>query len=63
MATERTWEISDLDGKHKRRVTLAQYRAELDARKAMAAPIMTAVRRGDLNAAVVAQAAMRNRFA
>ena len=33
MATERTWEISDIDGSNKRRVTLAQYRAELDAAK------------------------------
>lgn len=30
---ERTWEISDIDGSNKRTVTLAQYRAELDAAK------------------------------
>lgn len=62
MAAERTWEISDIDGKNKRRVTLAQYRAEIEARKVMAAPIMAAVRRGDLKAASEAQAAMRKAF-
>lgn len=36
MTTERTWEISDIDGSNKRTVTLAQYRAELDAAKAKA---------------------------
>ena len=59
MATERTWEISDIDGKNKRTVTLAQFRAEIDARKAMAEPIMDAVRRGDLAGATAAQEAMR----
>lgn len=56
---ERTWEISDAAGR-KRRVTLAEFRAELDARKAMAAPIMDAMRRGDIKACGDAQAAMRN---
>jgi hypothetical protein len=45
-----------------RTVTLAQFRAEIDARKAAAAPIMDAWRRGDLKACEVAQAAMRKRF-
>jgi hypothetical protein len=36
MTTERTWEISDLDGSNKRTVTLTQYRAELDAAKIVA---------------------------
>ena len=31
-----TWEISDIDGSNKRTVTLAQYRAELEAAKAKA---------------------------
>jgi len=34
--TARTWEISDIDGTNKRTVTLAQYRAELDAAAALA---------------------------
>ena len=62
MATERTWEISDIDGKNKRTVTLAQFRAEIDVRKALALPIMAAVRRGDLKAATAAQEAMRKHF-
>lgn len=37
--TERTWEISDIDGANKRTVTLAQYRAEVDAAKAKAEAI------------------------
>jgi hypothetical protein len=60
---ERTWEISDIDGKNKRTVTLAQFRAEIDERKAMTAPIMAAFRRGDLKACEAAQTAMRKRFA
>jgi hypothetical protein len=60
--TQRTWEISDIDGSNKRRVTLAQYRTELDARKAMTKPIMDALRRGDLEACGRAQAAMRKQF-
>lgn len=39
MNTERTWEISDIDGSNKRTVTLAQYRAELDAAKIKAMAI------------------------
>jgi len=39
---ERTWEISDLDGTNKRTVTLAQYRAELDAAKTKALAIFRA---------------------
>jgi hypothetical protein len=34
--TERTWTISDIDGSNVRNITLAQYRAELDAAKAKA---------------------------
>ncbi len=40
--TERTWEISDLDGSNKRTVTLAQYRTELDAAKLKALAIHAA---------------------
>ncbi len=63
MTTERTWEISDIDGSNKRTITLAQYRAELDARKPYTAAIMAAVRSGDLKAVSAAQAAMRKQFA
>jgi hypothetical protein len=59
---KRTWEITDSDGRNKRTVTLAQYRAEIDARKATTAAIMHAWRRGDVKACEVAQAAMRKRF-
>jgi hypothetical protein len=62
MATERTWEISDIDGRNKRTVTLAQFRAELEARKPHAAAIMDAVLAGDLTGCAKAQAAMRARF-
>lgn len=62
MKKEQIFEISDIDGKNKRRVTVSQYRAELDARKAMAHPIMDAFRRGDLKACSDAQAAMRKKF-
>lgn len=62
MQTERTWEISDIDGGNKRHVTLAQFRAELAERKRMAAPIMDALRRGDIEACSAAQAAMSARF-
>ena len=60
--TERTWEISDINGKNKRMVTLAEFRADIEARKAAAAPIMAAFRRGDLKACEAAQTAMRKRF-
>jgi hypothetical protein len=36
---ERTYRISDIDGSNKRTVTLAQYRAELDAAKKKAEAI------------------------
>jgi hypothetical protein len=36
---EREWQIADLDGSNIRTVTLAQYRAELDAAKARALAI------------------------
>lgn len=55
---ERTWEISDIDGKNKRTVTLAQYRSELDAAKARVAPVVAAFWNGDLKAMADAQAAI-----
>ena len=61
--TEQTYEISDIDGKNKRRVTLAQYRAELDARKAAATLVMAAFRSNDIDACAKAQTTMRKRFA
>jgi hypothetical protein len=48
--TERTWEISDIDGSNKRTVTLAQYRAEVDAAKKRAEAIHAA------NCATIAKA-------
>lgn len=60
--TERTWEIGDIDGSNKRTVTPAQYRAELDARKAMTKPIVEAIRAGDIEACAAAQAAFRKAF-
>lgn len=42
MGTERTWEISDIDGSNKRTVTLAQYRAEIDAAKVKATAVAKA---------------------
>jgi hypothetical protein len=62
MNTERTWEISDLDGSNKRTVTLAQYRAELDARKVYTARIAAAVQTGNMKAVIAAQRAMRDAF-
>ena len=59
----RTYEIADIDGSNKRSVTLAQYRAELDARKVYTARIIDAVRRGDIQGCADAQAAMRAKFA
>lgn len=44
MTTERTWEITDLDGSNRRTVTLAQYRAELDAAKIKAMAIFNAAK-------------------
>lgn len=63
MIAERTWEISDIDGRNRRTVTLAQYRAELDARKPYTTAIMDAMKRRDIKGAAAAQAAMRARFA
>lgn len=45
MTAERTWEISDIDGSNRRTVTLAQFRAEVDAAKAKAEAIFTAAKR------------------
>lgn len=53
--SDRTFTISDIDGKNRRTVTLAQFRAELDAAHAAAAPVAEALRRGDLNACAKAQ--------
>ena len=65
MTAERTWEIKVMvAGKWEpRTVTLAQFRADLDERAAMAKPIMGAFRRGDIEACGAAQDAMRKRFA
>lgn len=57
MSAEQTWEIEDEHGK--RTVTLAQFRAELDAKVALARPIMEALKRGDIEACGNAQNAMR----
>jgi hypothetical protein len=45
MIMERTWEISDIDGSNKRTVTLAEYRAEIEAAKAKAEAIHEANKR------------------
>lgn len=55
---ERTWTITDADG-NPRTVTLAQFRAELDARAAMCRPIKAAFMRNDKQGVADAQAAMR----
>lgn len=57
--TERTWEISNIDGSNKRTVTLAQYRAEVDAAKRLVAPVAAAFYRGDLAGVEKAQKAAR----
>ena len=59
MTATRTWEISDIDGSNKRRVTLAQYRAEVDAAHARVKPLVDAFMRGDLKAATELQKAAR----
>ena len=58
---ERTWKITDAKGT--RQVTLAQFRAEIEARKVAAKPIMDAFRRGDLKGCGDAQESMRRQFA
>jgi hypothetical protein len=55
-----TYEI-EMDG-CRQTVTVAQFRAMLDERRAAALAIMTAFRRNDLAAVMQAQAAMRARF-
>jgi hypothetical protein len=60
MKMERTWKITDVKGT--RMVTLAEFRAEIEARKAAAAPIMDAWRKGDMHGVQSAQAEMRKRF-
>lgn len=61
----RTWKITEVkpSGNVQRTLTLAEYRAIIDERKAAAAPIMAAMRAGDLVAVEKAQAAFRARFA
>jgi hypothetical protein len=51
--TERTWIVNG------KTVTLAQFKAEIAARSAMAKPIMDAFRSNDLDAVAKAQSAMR----
>lgn len=60
---KRTWEISDIDGSNKRRVTLEQFRAELADRAVYARRVMDAVKAGDMDACAKAQADMAARFA
>jgi hypothetical protein len=43
-AAPRVWEIYDIDGSNKRTVTLAQYRAEVDAAKVRAMAVFNASR-------------------
>ena len=54
-----TYEISDIDGRNKRTVTLEQYRAEVRAAVAKVKPIADAFYRGDLQAVANAQAQLR----
>ncbi len=58
----RTFPISNLDGSNKRRITKAQYRAELNERAVYAKAVMDAAKRGDMTAVAAAQAEMRKRF-
>lgn len=57
-----TYKISDIDSGNERSVTVAQYRAELNARKPYTAAISAAILRGDQAGVVAAQAAMRAKF-
>lgn len=56
---ERTWEISDINGKNKRTVTLAQYKAELAAMRKEMSPVVAAFQSGDIKAMAAAQALLR----
>lgn len=60
MTAERTFEIEDARGK--RRVTLAEFLAEHNARKADAKKVSDAVHRGDLDGCARAQADMRAKW-
>ena len=60
--TEKTFTIRDIDGSNPREVTLAQFLAHHEERKAMAAPIAAALRAGDHDACERAQQAMRKRY-
>lgn len=51
----RNWEISNIDGSNKRAVTLAQYRAEIEAAKQRVRPVVDALRRGDHDGMAKAQ--------
>jgi len=60
MTTERTWKITDADGGNRRTVTLAQFRAEINARHQANAPIAKAWHKGDMAGVAAAQKA--NKF-
>lgn len=51
--TEQTWEIRDIGGSNPRTVTLAQYRAELDAAKVRAMAIFKSTPQGARMAALL----------
>ena len=55
--TERTWIVNG------KTVTMAQFKAEIAARSAMAKPIMDAFKSNDPDGVAKAQAAMRSVFA
>lgn len=59
---DKTWVITDVDGRNSRTVTLAQFRSDLNARAAMAKPISDAWKRGDMAGVAAAQKAMRKAF-
>jgi len=60
-AAAETYEVV-IDGR-KRTVTLAEFKAEMARRAAMAKPIMEALKRGDIEGCARAQAVMSERFA
>lgn len=61
---ERTWEIKEHKGGKwvARTVTLAQYKAEVAARREAGRPIMDALRQGGLASCELAQATFRAQF-
>jgi len=56
---ERTWTISDIDGKNPRTITLANFLAEHRAAVAAVKPVVDALYRGDHDACASAQSALR----